>query len=151
MEKIWGYIEKNLDRFVDELCLLIRQPSISARWEGVEECSRLILTAMEKIGIQARVLPMGGKRNPPLIYGEVRNPVARRTLLIYGHYDVQPPEPLDAWDSPPFEPTVRNGRIYGRGSADNKGQFFAHFKAIESVLKVNGRLPINVKFLLDPE
>ena len=79
------------------------------------------------------------------------NPEARRTLLIYGHYDVQPPEPLEAWDSPPFQPTIRNGRIYGRGSADNKGQFFAHFKAIESVLKTGERLPVNVKFLLDPE
>ena len=151
MDKVFSHIDQNLKRYMEELFVLLRQPSVSARWEGVEECSRLLVGMMEKIGIKPRVLPMGGKRNPPLIYGEVLNPEAKRTLLIYGHFDVQPPEPLDAWDSPPFEPTVRNGRIYGRGSADNKGQFFAHFKAIESVLKVNGRLPINVKFLLDPE
>lgn len=151
MEKIFGYIDQNLNRFIDELFVLLRQPSISARWEGVVECSQLLTGIMEKIGIKPRILPMGGKHSPPLIYGEILNPEARRTLLIYGHFDVQPPEPLDAWDSPPFQPAIRNGRIYGRGSADNKGQFFAHFKAIESVLKVNGKLPINVKFLLDPE
>jgi acetylornithine deacetylase/succinyl-diaminopimelate desuccinylase-like protein len=151
MEKIFGYIDQNLNRFIDELFVLLRQPSISARWEGVVECSQLLTGMMEKIGIKPRVLPMGGERKPPLIYGEILNPEAKRTLLIYGHFDVQPPEPLEAWDSPPFQPTIRDGRIYGRGSADNKGQFFAHFKAIESVLKVNGKLPINVKFLLDPE
>jgi acetylornithine deacetylase/succinyl-diaminopimelate desuccinylase-like protein len=151
MEKIYVYIDQNLNRFIDELFVLLRQPSISARWEGVVECSQLLVGMMEKIGIKPRILPMGGKRNPPLIYGEILNPEARRTLLIYGHFDVQPPEPLEAWDSPPFQPTIRNGRIYGRGSADNKGQFFAHFKAIESILKVNGKLPVNVKFLLDPE
>lgn len=151
MERIFAYIEQNLNRFIEELFVLLRQPSISARWEGVEECSRLLVGMMEKIGIKTKVLPMGGKRNPPLIYGEVIHPEAKRTLLIYGHYDVQPPEPLEAWDSPPFQPTIRNGRIYGRGSADNKGQFFAHFKAIEAVLKMDGQLPINIKFLLDPE
>jgi acetylornithine deacetylase/succinyl-diaminopimelate desuccinylase-like protein len=151
MEKIFGYVDQNFHRFMEELFVLLRQPSISATWEGVEACSKLLIGIMEQMGIKSRILPMGGKRNPPLIYGEVLNPEAKRTLLIYGHFDVQPPEPLDAWDSPPFQPTIRNGRIYGRGSADNKGQFFAHFKAIESVLEINGRLPINVKFLLDPE
>jgi len=151
MEKIFAYIDQNLNRFIDELFVLLRQPSISARWEGVVECSQLLTGMMEKIGIKPRILPMGGERKPPLIYGEILNPEAKRTLLIYGHFDVQPPEPLEAWDSPPFQPTIRDGRIYGRGSADNKGQFFAHFKAIESVLKVNGKLPVNVKFLLDPE
>jgi acetylornithine deacetylase/succinyl-diaminopimelate desuccinylase-like protein len=151
MEKIYDFIQDNLDRFVEELCVLIRQPSISARWEGVEECSRLLVREMEKIRIHTRVLPMGGKRNPPLIYGEVLNPKAERTLLIYGHYDVQPPEPLEAWLSPPFEPVIREGRIFGRGSADNKGQFFAHLKAVEAVQRIHGSLPINVKFLLDPE
>jgi acetylornithine deacetylase/succinyl-diaminopimelate desuccinylase-like protein len=151
MEKIFQYINQNLNRFMEELFALLRQPSISARWEGVEECARLLTGMMEKIGIKTRILPMGGKRNPPLIYGEVLHPAARQTLLLYGHFDVQPPEPLEAWDSPPFQPTIRNGRIYGRGSADNKGQFFCHLKAVEAVLKNNGQLPLNVKFLLDPE
>jgi acetylornithine deacetylase/succinyl-diaminopimelate desuccinylase-like protein len=151
MDRVFEYIDRNLNRFIEELFVLIRQPSISARWEGVEECSRLLVQMMEKIGVRTRVLPMGGKRNPPLVYGEVLNPQAKHTLLIYGHYDVQPPEPLDAWLSPPFEPMIRDGRIFGRGSADNKGQFFAHTKAVEAVLAIHGRLPINVKFLLDPE
>jgi acetylornithine deacetylase/succinyl-diaminopimelate desuccinylase-like protein len=151
MEKVFQYIDQNLNRFMEELFPLLRQPSISARWEGVEECARMLVGMMEKIGIRTRILPMGGKRNPPLVYGEILNPAARRTLLIYGHFDVQPPEPLEAWDSPPFQPTVRDGRIYGRGSADNKGQFFCHLKAVEAVLHNHGRLPLNVKFLLDPE
>jgi len=151
MEKIYAYIDQNLERFIEELFVLLRQPSISTRWEGVEECGQLLVEMMGKMGMKTKVLPMGGKRNPPLIYGEVINPQAQRTLLIYGHYDVQPPEPLAAWETPPFQPTIRNGRIYARGSADNKGQFFAHFKAIESVVKIKGALPINVKFMLDPE
>src|SRR5512139_2136513 len=138
MDKIFGYVDQNFNRFVEELFVLLRQPSISARWEGVEECSKLLVGMMEKMEIKARILPMGGKRNPPLIYGEVLNPEAKRTLLIYGHYDVQPPEPLEAWLSPPFEPTLRDGRIFGRGSADNKGQFFAHLKAVEAVRRVHG-------------
>jgi acetylornithine deacetylase/succinyl-diaminopimelate desuccinylase-like protein len=148
---IFGYIDGNLNRFVEELLPLIRQPSISARWEGVEECAGLLAAAMEQVGIRTHLLPMGGKRNPPLVYGEILNPAARKTLLIYGHYDVQPPEPLEAWDSPPFEPTIRNGRIYGRGAADNKGQFFAHLKAIEAICAIAGHLPVNVKLLCDPE
>lgn len=100
MEKVFQYIDQNLNRFIDELFPLLRQPSISARWEGVEECSRLLVGMMERIGIKTRLLPMGGNRNPPLVYGEILNPSARNTLLIYGHFDVQPPEPLEAWDSP---------------------------------------------------
>ncbi len=151
MRDIFQYIDHNFNRFIEELFPLIRQPSISARWEGVEECARLLGSMMEKLGIRTRLLPMGGKRNPPLVYGEVLNPAARKTLLIYGHYDVQPPEPLEAWDSPPFEPVIRNGRIYGRGTADDKGQIFAHLKAIEAVRHNEERLPINVKFIFDPE
>ncbi len=148
---IFGYVDRNLDRFVQELFPLVRQPSISARWEGVEECARLLVAEMEKVGIQAQLLPMGGKRNPPLVYGELLRSGAKQTLLIYGHYDVQPPEPLEAWDSPPFEPTIRNGRIYGRGAADNKGQLFAHLKAIEAIRAVGEKPPVNVKFIFDPE
>lgn len=151
LAETFSYIDGNLNRFVEELFPLVRQPSVSARWEGVEECARLLVATMEKAGIQTWMLPMGGERKPPLVYGEVLDPEARKTLLIYGHYDVQPPEPLEAWDSPPFEPTIRNGRIYGRGAADNKGQFFAHLKAIEAIRSVEGRLPVNVKLLCDPE
>jgi acetylornithine deacetylase/succinyl-diaminopimelate desuccinylase-like protein len=151
MEKIFAYIDQNLTRFTEELFVLLRQPSISARWEGVEECSCLLIRLMEKVGVKARLLPMAGERNPPLVYGEVLNPTASRTLLIYGHYDVQPPEPLEAWDSPPFKPAIRGGKIYGRGTADDKGQLFAHLKAVEATLRVGGALPVNVKFLFDPE
>ena len=161
MEKIFAYIDQNLNRFIEELFVLLRQPSISARWEGVEECSRLLTRMMEKLGVKTRVFPrpltglhlpvLAGKRNPPLVYGEVLNPAAQKTLLIYGHYDVQPPEPLEEWTSLPFEPSIREGKIYGRGSADDKGQLFAHLKAVEAARQVQGVLPVNVKFLFDPE
>ena len=76
-------------------------------------------------------------------------PGAKRTVLIYGHYDVQPPEPLEAWKTPPFEPSIRNGRIYARGAGDNKGQMFAHLKAVEAVLKTRGKLPVTLKVCPD--
>jgi hypothetical protein len=86
-----------------------------------------------------------------MVFAEVRNPAARRTVLVYGHYDVQPPDPLELWQSPPFEPTLRDGRLWGRGTGDNKGQLFAHVKAVEALLAVEGRLPVNVKLLFEGE
>jgi acetylornithine deacetylase/succinyl-diaminopimelate desuccinylase-like protein len=106
---------------------------------------------MEDVGIRTERLPMGGETNPPLVYGEKLVAGARKTLLIYGHYDVQPPEPLDAWESPPFEPAIRNGRMYGRGTADNKAQMFAHIKAVEAIDQTGMALPFSLKFMFDPE
>jgi acetylornithine deacetylase/succinyl-diaminopimelate desuccinylase-like protein len=151
MEKIYKEIDRNSERYMQELFTLLRQPSISSQGVGLEACATLLAGMMEDVGIRAEILPMGGPNNPPLVYGEITSPGAEKTLLIYGHYDVQPPEPLDAWDSPPFEPTIRDGRIYCRGSADNKGQLFAHVKAVEAILKTEGSLPMNIKFLFDPE
>jgi acetylornithine deacetylase/succinyl-diaminopimelate desuccinylase-like protein len=151
MEKIFAYIDQNLNRFIEELFVLLRQPSISARYEGVEECASLLTRIMEKLGVQTRTFPLGGERNAPLVYGELLSPAAQKTVLIYGHFDVQPPEPLEEWESPPFDPVIRNGRIYGRGSADDKGQLFGHLKALEAVRQSRETLPVNVKFLFDPE
>jgi len=151
MKKIFSEIDRNFERYLQELFTFIRQPSISSQRIGVEDCAKLLAGMMADAGIRPEILPMGGATNPPLVYGEIASPGARKTLLIYGHYDVQPPEPLDAWESPPFEPTIRNGRIYARGSADNKGQMFAHIKAVEAILKTEGALPVNLKFLFDPE
>ena len=151
MDKIYQEIESNAQRYIAELFTFLKQPSISSQQIGLTECARLLAGMMEAVGIRAAILPMGGKNNPPLVYGEIHSPGARKTLLVYGHFDVQPPEPLDAWDSPPFEPTIRDGRIYGRGSADNKGQLFAHIKAVEAILKSGQQLPLNLKFLFDPE
>jgi acetylornithine deacetylase/succinyl-diaminopimelate desuccinylase-like protein len=142
------YIEAHRDRFLRELFALVAQPSISARGEGLAECATLLHGMMEEAGIRARILPT---RTAPAVYGEVGADPVAPTVLVYGHYDVQPPEPLDAWDSPPFVPTLRNGRIYGRGTGDNKGQHLAHIKAIEVMLQTRGRVPVNIKLLIDGE
>lgn len=151
MENIYREIDSNSERYLEELFTLLKQPSISSQGVGVEDCAKLLAGMMEDVGIRAEILPMGGKNNPPLVYGELLSPGAEKTVLIYGHFDVQPTDPLEAWDSPPFEPTIRDGRIFCRGSADNKGQLFAHVKAVEAVLKTEGSLPVNLKFLFDPE
>ena len=148
MQDIFQYVEQNRERFLAELFTLLRQPSISAQNVGVSECAHLLKFQMEAIGIPARVLPTAGH---PVVFGELKAPGAARTLLIYGHYDVQPPDPLDLWRTPPFEPTIKDGRIWGRGTGDNKGQFFAHLKAVEAVRAVAGRIPVNVKFLFEGE
>ena len=151
MENIYKTIDDNSERYLEELFTLLKQPSISSQGIGVEDCAKLLAGMMEDVGIRAEILPMGGKSNPPMVYGEILSPGAEKTVLIYGHFDVQPTDPLEAWDSPPFEPTIRDGRIFCRGSADNKGQLFAHVKAVEAVLKSEGSLPVNLKFLFDPE
>jgi len=148
MNDVFEYVESNRARFVDELCALLRQPSISTQDTGVRECAELVRQFMADAGVQARLLDTGGY---PVVFGEVRTPGARRTVLIYGHYDVQPPEPLEAWETPPFEPSIRDGRIYARGAGDNKGQMFAHLKAVEAVLRVRGRLPVNLKLCYEGE
>ncbi len=148
MDDVFAYVESNRTRFVDELCVLLRQPSISTQDTGVRECAELVRRFMAEAGAQARLLDTGGY---PVVFGEVRSPGAARTVLIYGHYDVQPPEPLDAWETPPFEPSIREGRIYARGAGDNKGQMFAHLKAVEAVLRVRGRLPVNLKLCYEGE
>jgi acetylornithine deacetylase/succinyl-diaminopimelate desuccinylase-like protein len=148
MNEIFRYVDQNRQRFLDELFVLLRQPSISAQNQGVTECARLLQGQMEAIGIPARILATGGH---PVVYGELKSDGATRTVLVYGHYDVQPADPIELWNSPPFEPTIRDGRIYGRGTGDNKGQFFAHLKAVEAVLKVQRKLPVNLKFLFEGE
>ena len=148
MNDIDEYISGNADRFVAELCEYLKKPSISAQGVGMEECARYIAGHMNALGIAAKILPTGGF---PVVYGESGRKGAGKTLLIYGHYDVQPPEPLEEWVTPPFSPSIRDGRIYARGSGDNKGPHFAHLKAIESFLAVRGNLPIKVKILLEGE
>jgi acetylornithine deacetylase/succinyl-diaminopimelate desuccinylase-like protein len=148
MKEVYRFIESNESRYLDELFTLLRVPSISTRDQGIDECAEMLAGMMEQSGVHAQIFQT--KRHP-VIFGEVRNPAASKTLLIYGHYDVQPPEPLDLWDSPPFDPQIREGRIYGRGTADDKGQLFAHLKAVEALLKVHGKTSSNVLFLFEGE
>lgn len=141
-------LERRQDEFLDTFYRLLRQPSISTQGVGVEECAQLVKEVLEEHDIAGRIMATDGL---PVVYGERWAGDDANTLLIYGHYDVQPPEPYEAWLSPPFEPTVRDGRVYARGAGDNKGQFLAHILAVK-LLVDTGRLPrVNLKFLLEGE
>jgi len=147
-----SYFDKNQSRARDELFDLLRIPSVSARSEHNPDTARAaawISDSLSRLGMTATVHQTKGH---PIVVGEWRKArVGAPTVLIYGHYDVQPAEPLDLWDSPPFEPTVRDGRIYARGSVDDKGQLHLHIKALEAHLGARGSLPVNVIVLAEGE
>ena len=146
-----AWIRSRQPRFLAELSDLLRIPSVSARSEHDGDTRRTaewVRDAMEAAGLAARVEETEGH---PVVLGEWRGKPGAPTVLIYGHYDVQPAEPLDEWTSPPFDPVVRDGRVFARGSADNKGQFFLHLKAIQALMESTGALPVNVVFLVEGE
>jgi acetylornithine deacetylase/succinyl-diaminopimelate desuccinylase-like protein len=152
MDKVVDYINLNRDRYLDELKGLLAIPSISALPEhkgDVRRCAEWCGEEMRRIGLQnVRLIETPGH---PVVYGDWIGDPAAPTILFYGHYDVQPVDPLNLWESPPFDATIRDGEIYARGSADDKGQVFMHFKAVEAHLKEAGRLPVNIKFILEGE
>jgi acetylornithine deacetylase/succinyl-diaminopimelate desuccinylase-like protein len=143
------FIHENQDRFLQDIARLVRQPSVSATNEGVDECAILVRKMVEEIGGTTKTLKMDGA--PPLIYGEIVKSPSSKTILFYNHYDVQPVEPLSLWRSPPFEPEIRDGRMYGRGVSDDKGHLVARLKLIESYMRVNGEPPCNIKFCFEGE
>ncbi|MHB8601784.1 MAG: M20/M25/M40 family metallo-hydrolase [Nitrosotalea sp.] len=146
-----NYVDKNFSGLISDLQKLIQQPSVSAKNLGLEECSQLIVSMMKKSGIHAETLHVR-KGVPPAIYGEVKskqNP--GKTLLFYNHYDVQPEEPLDLWDDKPFSGKIKGNKIYGRGSADDKGELVTRIKAVEAFLKTTGDVPCNIKFFIEGE
>jgi acetylornithine deacetylase/succinyl-diaminopimelate desuccinylase-like protein len=149
---VLDYINTNRDRYVEELKHYLAIPSISALPEhqaDVRRCAEWTADEMRRIGLQnVRLVETPGF---PVVYGDWLGAEGAPTILFYGHYDVQPVDPIELWDSPPFEATVRDGEIYARGAADDKGQVFMHFKAIEAHLKQNGRLPVNIKIILEGE
>ncbi|HEY1649776.1 MAG TPA: dipeptidase [Terracidiphilus sp.] len=146
------FAQQNHPRFVDELKALLRIPSISTLPEHKADCRKaaeLLAAELKRIGIQnVRLVETGGH---PLVYGDWLHASGKPTVLIYGHYDVQPPDPLDEWLSPPFEPTERNGNLYARGAVDDKGQVWLQVKALESLLAGGGSLPLNVRVLFEGE
>jgi acetylornithine deacetylase/succinyl-diaminopimelate desuccinylase-like protein len=148
IERVHRLIDERREESLDVLKVLVRQPSISAQDTGVTECARLLARILSDFGIPARVLETPTQ---PVVYAELVNDPGRYTLLCYGHYDVQPPEPLDLWESPPFEPTVRDGRLYGRGTADNKGQLITHVLAAKAWIDAAGAPPVNLKFVFEGE
>ena len=148
MTDIDKFVTDNSDRMLDELCDLLRIPSISTLPDHNPECLRAahwIADHLQALGCTTEFL---GSDTHPVVWGEGPKVPGARTVLVYGHYDVQPPEPLDEWDSPPFEPTIRDGHLYARGSTDDKGQVFSVIKAFETVLN-GGKPPVNVHFLIE--
>jgi acetylornithine deacetylase/succinyl-diaminopimelate desuccinylase-like protein len=146
-----AFLSANSPRIRDELFQFLRIPSVSARSEHNSDTARAadwFADALRAVGLQATVHPTAGH---PVVVGEWRGAPRAPTILVYGHYDVQPPEPLELWHSPPFEPTTRDGKIFARGSVDDKGQLFLHVKALEAHLSVRGSLPINLIVLAEGE
>jgi len=148
-KKVADYIHDNQSRYVKDIVRLASQPSVSARKEGIEECAAIVKSMVEEIGGTAKVLELPGVA--PLIYGEVKSSKSKKTILFYNHYDVQPEVPLELWKSPPFKPEVRDGRLYGRGVSDDKGELVSRLKLIEAYINVNGEPPCNVKFCFEGE
>jgi acetylornithine deacetylase/succinyl-diaminopimelate desuccinylase-like protein len=149
MKQIYDYIDDHWQDGVADLIRLCRQPSISAQGVGMAEMIQLLAQVMGEYGVNTRILPVP-KGKYPVVYGEIagESPV---TLLFYDHYDVQPPEPLDLWTSPPFEPVQREGKLFARGVSDNKGNTVARLLALRAFLKTRRKLPISVKFLIEGE
>jgi acetylornithine deacetylase/succinyl-diaminopimelate desuccinylase-like protein len=147
------FVEKNKDRFLKELLELLRIPSISTLPEhkgDVLKAAEFVADSLKRAGMEhVEVIKTSGH---PLVYADWLHAPGKPTVLCYGHYDVQPPDPLELWKSPPFEPAIRDGNIYARGACDDKGQMYMHVKAVESLRStLNGQLPVNVKFLIEGE
>ncbi len=141
LEPVDRFLDQNGARFVDELKELLRIPSVSAdpaHRPDMQKAAEFVAGQLTDAGVTARIVPTAGH---PIVYGEWLGADGAPTALVYGHYDVQPPDPLDQWISPPFEPTARDGFLYARGSSDDKGQVFTHIKSVEAWLKTAGRLP----------
>src|SRR6266540_2419319 len=155
MQAVIEYLKQNESRFVNELCEYLRFPSVSAQpqhKEDLQACAEWVVKHCQNIGLEARLCPTEG--NPVVIAKTPRpssNGRARPHFLIYGHYDVQPPEPFELWKSPPFKSRIEGQSIFARGSVDNKGQHLAHLNAVEAYLKTGTDLPCDLTFLVEGE
>ena len=147
-----SFIETNKSRLLDELKDFLRIPSVSTLPEhagDVQRAARFVADSLKAAGLEhVEIIPTA---KHPLVYADWLHAPGKPTVLCYGHYDVQPPDPLEEWISPPFDPTVRDGNLFARGSADDKGQMYMHIKAVEALRAVNGTLPVNLKFLIEGE
>ena len=145
------HVDSNMDDLISDLQTLIKQPSVSAKNEGIEECAILVAKILNKSGISAEILRLR-KNVAPIVFGEIKskqNPA--KTLMFYNHYDVQPAEPFDLWDDPPFSGTRKGNKIFGRGATDDKGELITRIKAVEACLKSTGDVPCNIKFVIEGE
>jgi len=149
---IAAFVEHNRERLLEELTAFLRIPSVSTAPEhcvDIERAAEFVAASLREAGLEH--VEVIATEKHPLVYADWLRAPGKPTVLCYGHYDVQPPDPLEAWISPPFEPTVRDGNLYARGSADDKGQMYMHVKAVEALRAVHGTLPVNLKFLVEGE
>ena len=153
MQAVLTYLEENQERFVRELCEYVRFPSVSAQPKhkpDLQRCAEWLKSHCESIGLETRMCATAG--NPIVLARTPRKPGAKRVhFLVYGHYDVQPPEPFELWKSPPFEPSIQGRSLFARGATDNKGQHLAHLNAVEAYLKTNTELPCDLTFVIEGE
>jgi len=152
LQEVISFIEGNQQTYIEELKEFLKIPSISTLIENREEinrCAKFVASKLKDAGMsRVEIFKTEGH---PIVYGEWLGAPGKPTVLIYGHYDVQPVDPVELWDSPPFEPVIKNGKIYARGATDDKGQVFMHIKSVEAFFKVEGSLPLNVKFIIEGE
>ncbi|MCW8810267.1 MAG: dipeptidase, partial [Ignavibacteriaceae bacterium] len=152
LEKVVSYINSHRDNYVEELKEFLKIPSISTLAENkpdMKTAAEFVAGKLRSAGMQnVKIIETKGH---PLIYADWLNAPGKPTVLIYGHYDVQPVDPINLWDSPPFEPTIKDGKIYARGATDDKGQMYMHIKTVEAFMKTEGTLPLNVKFIIEGE
>ncbi len=147
-----NYVAQNESRFLEELKEFLRIPSISTLPEHAKDTHRaaeFVAAKLKAAGLEN--IELIETERHPLVYADWLHAPGKPTVLCYGHFDVQPPDPLELWETPPFEPSERNGNLYARGSADDKGQMYSHIKAVETLKAVNGTLPVNLKFLVEGE
>jgi acetylornithine deacetylase/succinyl-diaminopimelate desuccinylase-like protein len=145
------HVDSNMNNLISDLQTLIRQPSVSAKNEGIEECAKLVKKLLKKSGLKSEILRLK-KGVAPIVYGEIKSKQnSTKTLMFYNHYDVQPAEPFDLWDDPPFSGTRKGNKIFGRGATDDKGELITRIKAVEACLKTTGDVPCNIKFVIEGE
>ncbi len=152
LEQVISHVKSNFDTYIEELKDYLRIPSIStleSHKDKMNECAEFVAEKFRNAGLEeVKIFPTEGN---PLVYGEWLKKPGQPTVLIYGHYDVQPADPLELWNSSPFEPVIKDGKIFARGANDNKGQNFVYIKSVEAYMKTIGELPVNVKFLFEGE
>lgn len=146
-DELDSYLDAHLNTSIAELSKLVAQPSVGAQHMGIQECAELVNKMLRQRGFSTDIMPTGGA---PVVFGELKGR-SDKTILIYCHYDVQPPEPLELWETPPFEPSLRDGKLFGRGVGDDKGHLVARLFAIDALLSTLGELPCTVKFIIEGE
>lgn len=152
MQEVIKYIAENRDRYIEELKDYLRIPSISTlaeKKEDIQRCAEFTADKLRNAGLNR--VEVFQNEGHPIVYGEWLGAPGKPTVLIYGHYDVQPVDPINLWDNPPFDPVIKDNKIYARGATDDKGQLYVHIKSVEAMINTLGSLPINVKFLIEGE